>query len=191
MGSRTSIPLEDKELSSLCEETKFSHSQLRDLYGRFLELSKDGEFIKRSDMIRLSDLKSNPLGSRIVDAFFKDSCSDDESMDFTQFAKAAAVFKPQRKHTSESALNSADSKLRFIFNIYDLDGDEIISQDEMLSLLKMMVGTSVDAEKLSQIADRAVMDGDDDKDGVIGFEDFKKAVSHIDASKLISIRVLD
>lgn len=44
----------------------------------------------------------------------------------------------------------------------------------MLSLLKMMVGTSVDAEKLSQIADRAVLDGDDDKDGVIGFEDFKK-----------------
>lgn len=190
MGSKASIPLEDDELASLREETKLSQRQIGDLYERFNELSGGSETLKRSNLIRLPDLKSNPLGSRIVEAFFKDSCSDDEEMDFTQFVKASAVFKPHRKHMNDS-LNSKDSKLRFIFNIYDLDGDETISKEEMFSLLKMMVGSEVTEETLAQIAERAVFEGDDDKDGFISFEDFKKALSKVDAANLISIRFLE
>lgn len=67
-----------------------------------------------------------------------------------------------------------DTSTIVIFNIYDLDGDETISKEEMFSLLKMMVGSEVTEETLAQIAERAVFEGDDDKDGFISFEDFKK-----------------
>lgn len=193
MGNKPCIPLAEEEIVELQNQTGFSRSQLKSMYSRFLHLCGDGkdEVIRRSDLLRLSDLKSNPLGSRVVDAFFKDACSDDETMDFIQFVKAAAIFRPQSKHTTESALNSTENKLKFVFEIYDLDGNAAISHEEMLSLLKMMVGPEVNDETLSQIAERAVREGDLDEDGYISFSDFKKALMRTEAENKVSIRFLD
>lgn len=98
------------------------------LYSRFINLDKRGQgFLDRDDFLRIPELAINPLGDRIVDAFFlhgfviKSSaqkrsllciCSDDnEHINFKQFIRVLARFRPIDKKRP-NALNSREAKLK-------------------------------------------------------------------------------
>ena len=54
-------------------------------------------------------------------------------------------------------------KLHFAFRMYDLDGDDKISKQELLAVLTMMVGQNISTEQLVSIAERTIMEADLDK----------------------------
>ena len=54
-------------------------------------------------------------------------------------------------------------KLHFAFRMYDLDGDDKISKEELLAVLTMMVGNNISTEQLISIAERTIMEADLDK----------------------------
>ena len=56
--------------------------------------------------------------------------------------KVLAHFRPVKKD-KENKLNSREGKLRFAFKMYDTDNDELISKDELLGVLQMMVGDNI------------------------------------------------
>lgn len=58
------------------------------------------------------------------------------------------------------------------FKMYDLDGDDKISRDELLAVLHMMVGANISEEQLGSIADRTITEADKDGDQHISFEEF-------------------
>ena len=58
--------------------------------------------------------------------------------------------------------------------MYDLDGDDKISREELLAVLHMMVGANISEEQLGSIADRTIAEADQDGDGMIGFEEFSR-----------------
>ena len=58
--------------------------------------------------------------------------------------------------------------------MYDLDGDDRISKEELLAVLTMMVGANISEDQLISIAERTIMEADTDKDSLISFEEFKK-----------------
>lgn len=78
-------------------------------------------------------------GDRIVNAFFSES---EDQLNFRQFMKVLAHFRPVKKDR-ENKLNSREGKLRFAFKMYDADNDELISKDELLGVLQMMVGDNI------------------------------------------------
>ncbi len=48
-----------------------SRNQIVRLYSRFINLDKRGQgYLDRDDFLRIPELAINPLGDRIVDAFF-------------------------------------------------------------------------------------------------------------------------
>ena len=47
--------------------------------------------------------------------------------------------------------------------MYDLDGDDKISKEELLAVLTMMVGNNISTEQLISIAERTIMEADLDK----------------------------
>lgn len=54
------------------EETGFSERQIERLYSRFLGLDKQEKGrLSREDFLRIPELAINPLGDRIVHAFFQ------------------------------------------------------------------------------------------------------------------------
>ena len=56
-----------------------SASQIERLYSRFTTLDKFGNgALSREDLLRIPELAINPLGDRIVHAFFRDA--EDESV---------------------------------------------------------------------------------------------------------------
>lgn len=167
-----------------------SASQIERLYSRFTSLDKgDNGTLGREDFLRIPELAINPLGDRIVQAFFTDTDSYDERINFRQYMRVLASFRPIKKNR-DAKLNSREDKLRFAFKMYDLDGDEKISRDELLSVLHMMVGSNISTDQLANIADRTIMEADKDGDQCITFAEFSKTLERTDVEEKMSIRFL-
>ncbi|XP_031567927.1 calcineurin B homologous protein 1-like [Actinia tenebrosa] len=145
----------------------------------------------REDFLHIPELAINPLGDRIVDAFFMSETDVNGHVDcnFKQFARTLAHFRPIDPNTA-NPLNSREEKLKFTFRIYDIDGDGKISKDNLMSILHMMVGVSISDDQLGCIADRAIMDAGCAQEQMISFEDLKKVMKNVDLSAKMSIRFL-
>lgn len=182
--------LQEEEISEIHKETGFSSSQIVRLYSRFTNLDKsDQGYLRRPDFLRIPEVAINPLGDRIVHAFFLESGGD--TVNFRQFMRVLAHFRPVKKDAQKNKLNDREEKLKFAFKMYDLDGDNVISRDELLNILHMMVGANISDEQLGSIADRTIMEVDLDKDDCISFEEFMKAMERVDVEQKMSIRFLN
>lgn len=85
-------------------------NQIERLYSRFTSLDRgDCGTLSREDFLRIPELAINPLGERIVNAFFEESGND--RVNFLQFMQVLALFRPIKKH-SPNRLNSRQEKLR-------------------------------------------------------------------------------
>ncbi|KAA8581863.1 hypothetical protein FQN60_008603 [Etheostoma spectabile] len=124
MGSRASTLLREEEIEEIKKETGFSHSQITRL---------------REDFQRIPELAINPLGDRIINAFFPEG---EDQVNFRGFMRTLAHFRPiEDNEKSKNAavsepLNSRTNKLLFAFRLYDLDRDDKISRDELLQVLE-------------------------------------------------------
>ena len=190
MGARASIQLQDEEIEEIQNETGFSRNQIIRLYSRFTSLDKSANgFLSREDFLRIPELAINPLGDRIVHSFFQES--NDETVNFRQFINVLARFRPTKVKTNKNKLNTREEKLKFAFRMYDLDGDDKISRDELLAVLHMMVGANISEEQLGSIADRTIHEADLDGDKQISFDEFVQAMEKVDVEQKMSIRFLN
>merc|ERR1712013_167389 len=192
-NSRSSLQLQPEEIEAITEETGFTKQQIERLYSRFSSLDKqDKGFLSREDFLRIPELAINPPGDRIVHAFFYESKNaDEEKVDFKDFVRVVAHFRPVKKNPVKNKLNTRMEKLHFAFRMYDLDGDDKISKEELLAVLTMMVGANISPEQLLSIAERTILEADEDKDDLISFEEFAKVLERTDVEQKMSIRFLN
>lgn len=87
----------------------------------------------------------------------------------------------------DEPLNSRKQKLFFMFKIYDVNDDDLVDLEDLVAILKMMVGTYVDDARVRRIAERTLREADKDCDGYIDFEEFCAAFSRKDIEE--SLRV--
>jgi len=204
-NSRSSLLLPDEDLRQIEEETGFTGNQIERLWSRFTSLDKQSKgYLTREDFLRIPELAINPLGDRIVHAFFRDGHSasngisdissekagDRDVVNFRDFVRVLAHFRPLKKNMEKNKLNSRQEKLKFAFRMYDLDGDDKISKEELLAVLTMMVGANISEEQLMSIAERTIMEADEDKDNLISFDEFVKVLERTDVEQKMSIRFL-
>ncbi|KXJ25796.1 calcineurin B homologous protein 1 [Exaiptasia diaphana] len=192
MGLKSSTLLQEEDIEEIQRETGFSPKQITRLYSRFLSLDKGNQgTLSREDFLRIPELAINPLGDRIVDAFFMHDNNADEFVEcnFKQFVKTLAHFRPYDPNTP-NLLNSRDEKLKFTFRIYDIDSDGKVSKDDLLSILHMMVGVSISDEQLGAIAERALTDAGCENGEAICFDVLKKVMKDVDLNAKMSIRFL-
>jgi len=190
MGSKASILLQEQEIEEIHKETGFSNHQIVRLYSRFTSLDKGNTgSLSREDFLRIPELAINPLGDRIVHAFFSED-SIEHGVNFKQFMTVLARFRPI-KDKAPQGLNSREEKLKFAFKMYDIDGDKKVSRDELLAVLHMMVGANISEEQLCSIADRTITEADTNKDGEIAFDEFEKVMEKTDIEQKMSIRFLN
>ncbi|XP_037097313.1 calcineurin B homologous protein 1 [Syngnathus acus] len=193
MGSRASTLLREEEIEEIKKETGFSHSQITRLYSRFTSLDKgENGTLSREDFQRIPELAINPLGDRIINAFFPEG---EDQVNFRGFMRTLAHFRPiedseKNKYAPGEPLNSRTNKLLFAFRLYDLDRDNNISRDELLQVLRMMVGVNISNEQLGSIADRTIQEADTNGDGSISFNEFIKVLEKVDVEQKMSIRFL-
>jgi len=201
-NSRSSQALQEENISQIEADTGFTGNQIERLWSRFTSLDKqDKGYLTREDFLRIPELAINPLGDRIVHAFFRDGHAnsnglgeletrDRDVVNFCDFVRVLAHFRPIKKNIEKNKLNSRQEKLKFAFRMYDLDGDEKISKEELLAVLTMMVGANISEEQLMSIAERTIHEADEDKDTLISFDEFCKVLERTDVEQKMSIRFL-
>ncbi|TRY73369.1 hypothetical protein TCAL_01567 [Tigriopus californicus] len=221
-NSRSSLQLPEEDIANISKETGFTANQIERLWSRFSSLDKQQKgHLTREDFLRIPELAINPLGDRIVHAFFRDSRQQQQNMgggvgspdperngssggngstaddmeqevvNFCDFVRVLAHFRPLKKNVEKNKLNGREEKLRFAFRMYDLDGDDKISKEELLAVLTMMVGANISEDQLISIAERTIMEADLDKDNLISFDEFKNVLERTDVEQKMSIRFLD
>ena len=84
MGNKASLQLQAEDITAIQSETGFTPNQIERLYSRFSSLDKQGKgYLNREDFLRIPELAINPLGDRIVHAFFYESKNgEDDKVDF-------------------------------------------------------------------------------------------------------------
>ena len=103
------------------------------------------------------------------------------SVDFREFILGLSAF---------SSKGNKVEKLRFAFNVYDMDRDGYISNGELFLVLKMMVGQNLKETQLQQIVDKTIMEADLDGDGRISFQEFERMVE-LNSGDLTNSMTLD
>merc|ERR1711997_918470 len=127
-NSRSSQALQEENISQIEADTGFTANQIERLWSRFTSLDKQQKgYLTREDFLRIPELAINPLGDRIVHAFFRDGRSSDVTHDyspekgagadrdvvnFCDFVRVLAHFRPLKKNMEKNKLNSRQEKLK-------------------------------------------------------------------------------
>lgn len=172
MGASASSLLIE-EIEEIAQSTKLTHDEVRNLYLRFLRLDKKQSGRLTSDaLMMIPELAMNPLAPRLTSIFAE--------VNFRQFVELLSVFG---KH--------ADPLLKrdFLFRVYDIDGDNYVSKEDLIHVLQLLLGEYTDAESVARIADDIVTHADHDGDGLISKDEFEQVVdiAHIQRRATVAL----
>ncbi|KAK9819212.1 hypothetical protein WJX74_006100 [Apatococcus lobatus] len=161
MGQVMSYGLTQTDVEELRTHSggKFSQQEIEALYKRFRSLDRGRKgYISAEEFMNIPELSINPLSHRL-----ERMC---ESINFKEFVGLLAAF-------SRNA--SREDKLKAIFAVYDIDGDGIVTADDLGLMLRHLAGSSLGEENITMIVQRAFEEG-----GVTGkgfaFDDFAHAL---------------
>jgi calcineurin B family protein 1 len=198
MGGKISVQLSQEEAKEVSDRTGFSVAQVNKLYHRFTQLDKEDKgHLSRDDLMAIPELAINPLADRIVDLFLPQSASDSSSTQckFLKFCLILAHFRPCNSKTKEGDANSRISKTRLVFDTFDRDRNGRVTREELLEILRLMVGTNISEDQLMAIAERAIVEAKQNLDGPqdvgLGFDDFSRAMKATEIEAKMSVRFHD
>lgn len=161
----------------LIESSNFDHDELNRLLARFMKIDTDSSgTIEKDEFLAVPTIQSNPLAARLVELFDSDG---NGNIDFGEFVTALSIFSSKGKR---------DEKLKFAFNVFDIDKDGYLSNGELFIILKKMVGDNLQNFQLQQIVDKTIIEADSSGTGALNFADFMKIV---DGSSIAESLTLD
>mmetsp|Transcript_38214 Transcript_38214/g.61883 ORF Transcript_38214/g.61883 Transcript_38214/m.61883 type:complete len:179 (+) Transcript_38214:270-806(+) len=177
MAGRGETRLNPRELEEMEKATNFTPKEIKRLYKRFkmLDTDKSGS-ISEQEFLSVPELAQNPLVLRVINIIDADK---NKSVDFMEFISALSIF---------SSKGDKEAKLQFAFKVYDVNEDGYISNEELFTVLKIMVGSNLTDIQLQQIVDKTIIEADEDKDGRLSFEEFKKIIENTDLDTKMTFR---
>ncbi|CBY22674.1 unnamed protein product [Oikopleura dioica] len=198
MGSKQSVALSPDESQEVANRTGFSIAQVNKLYHRFNLLDKDSKgHLSRDDLLAIPELAMNPLADKIVNLFLPGENNDATSTEcgFLKYCEVLSHFRPTNSKTKESDLNSKQAKTKLIFDIFDKDKSNRLTRNELLEILRMMVGKNISEDQLYAIAERAIVEAKQNLDGKsdagLCLEDFATAMKSTEIDAKMSVRFHD
>eukprot|EP01137_Pigoraptor_chileana_P035838 Opistho-2@30495 len=160
-------------LDELAKHTHFSRLDLDGLHARFKHFTPPphAEKIDRAkfrDVLHdLFDIDDSLLMDRVFRTFDRDN---DNMISFDEWIAGLSVILK----------GTLDEKLKFCFNVYDLNGDGYISKEEMFQMLqKCLIKQSSDEdpdEGIKDLVDLILKKMDHDRDGRVSFADYRETV---------------
>jgi serine/threonine-protein phosphatase 2B regulatory subunit len=176
-------PAMGNEVSSMTKEevhlvANFNERDIKRLYHRFRALDADGNGqLDPSEILGVKEIQDNPLTARVTNIFDKDG---NGTVSFIEFLLGLARL---------SAGVDPEEKLRFAFEVYDVNRDGFISNGDLFAVMKMMVGDNLTDEQLQQLVDRQIRNADKDYDGLLSFQEFKDAVKDIGVAEQLTLDI--
>ncbi|XP_036365612.1 calcineurin subunit B type 1-like [Octopus sinensis] len=164
--------------SSLGLCSNFDADEIKKLGRKFrkLDVDKSGS-LSIDELSFFPESRMNPLVQRVIDIFDADGNGE---INFKEFIDGLSQF---------SVKGDKQTKLRFAFNVYDMDKDGFISNADLYKSLKLMVGANLEDVQLQQVVDKTIIYSDTDGDGKISFEEFCAVVSSMDVHETMVVPI--
>ncbi|AFN83431.1 Ca2+-binding protein [Encephalitozoon romaleae SJ-2008] len=145
MGSLSSTMLCEEEIEELKNITVFDEREIEHLYERFQFLDRESRgYLTYNELNNIPEFQSNPFSHLIMKSIEK--MTDYEKMTFPHFLEFLGIF-------SEKA--SKKKRVRYLFDIFDLNGDGRLCRNVLIRVNKMMGqdGKMEEVENLLNIYD--------------------------------------
>ena len=170
MGGAASSGLKQADIKQLAETTHFTEQEVRQLYTSFKEIAaseKDDGKIDVDEFAVMLGIKSRPFAAKIFKAFDE---NPDDTLDFTEYVNGLS---------NASKRASIEEKAKFVFRVYDLDGNGTISRDELYEVMTLSLRENSDVKipevALKRIVNDTIKKMDQNGDGEISLEEFTDA----------------
>ncbi len=124
---------------------------------------------------QMVELGGNPFVGPILSLFDKDK---DNKLTAQEFGEAMEHF---------GKLTSVEEQFRFAFNIYDTDGDGVISGAELQATLGMLMGRAYTPAQLEQVVLHTLREFDRDGDNGLNLEEFKQLLGASDVQSKLAL----
>ncbi|ORD93840.1 CANB2 [Enterospora canceri] len=98
------------------------------------------KYVKKSDITSVGEFKSNPITNILIKKYTKAN-----KVNFTRLCNDLFEFLNS---------NDLDTKLRFLFKLYDQDNDGFISGVELYDMLKLLNKNMLENWKIQNIVDK-------------------------------------
>jgi len=158
----------------------FSKSELKTLYKNFIDLDKDKSgLLEPNELLDVPELIDNPIVKRVISVFDK---NNDGKISFYEFILGLTIL---------SDLTEKEEKIKFAFQIYDLNNDGFLSNGDLFHTLKLLTGGNLTDIQIQQVVDRTIQRADKDNDRRISYEEFLEFVHDIKVENLFSINMFD
>lgn len=128
-----------EEVQEHCDG-RFTHREIQSLYKRFRSLDKRHKgYLSEDELMSIPELAISPLASRVVQVF--------QNLNFKDFCRMLSAFSDRA---------SREEKLDFMFRVYDVDRDGLISLSDLETIVKHLVGSSLNEEQVAELITRAM-----------------------------------
>lgn len=126
-GGASKTVLTDKQVQKYVKELGYSPSELEFLFNRFRYLCKSGDGeLSRQDVAANTHLAGNKYVSRLYNVLPKNGHG---CVTFDSFVRKAAVFRAEKP---------LDSKLDFIFDLFDYNMDDTLDPKELKEMIQLV-----------------------------------------------------
>ncbi|XP_049594324.1 tescalcin b [Syngnathus scovelli] len=197
------------EYRQLAEKTGFTCEQIGVLHKRFKQLSHNEDTLRREHFNAIHDLGCNPIRVQIIEAFFdrRNLIPPDEGrmeeIHLEDFVVVMSHFKPPPLSMTDEQRDSVRTeKLKFLFNMHDMDNDGTITLEEYRHVVEELLSRSahISKEAADSIADAAMlevaaismghMEPDEFYEGIT-FEHFLKLLNSFEIEAKMNVRFLN
>lgn len=154
------------EVIAICHGA-WNQSEIISLYKRFRSLDRGRKgYISTEELLAIPELSINPLAHRLVRQF--------ESVNFVDFARLLAAFSDRAPY---------EDKLKFIFRVYDVDGDGLVTRDDMQIMLRQLAGSSLNDDDISCLVSRALQESNSPQG--LTLQAFRDTISPKDLTNMV------
>ncbi len=163
--------LDREQLVRYAGLTGFEHATLRQLHDIFMDISESGVDDGAIDAQELTSSMCLAPSSLLARMMFRLwDVTQSKTIDFTTWVQTLS---------SLSEHGSLDDKIKFSFQLYDLNGDGTIDKTELRALLVDAIKEyvlDISEEQAHAICDHTLRDVDKDGNGVVEYAEYKEMI---------------
>lgn len=172
-NSKQAMPKLTNEMIAECIKiSHFNEDEVKKLYKRFEIIAQsqihDG-VVDIGEFQQALGIESRGFAHRIFNAFDKNSSL---TIEFKEFVNSLSVMCPKA---------TVDEKAKFIFKVYDKNGDGDITKEELSEILEFSLSENkavhLTPQQIEQVVNSTFKQFDNDKSGAITLDEFLKAAN--------------